>query len=347
MDRRLSFAIALSAALLPAQAQDPDIDRLLRKLPAPEKLINPQIAPGLRLTDPIFRDPLAKDLDKAIKANNAPRALGITRKLAERHPRSVAAHFLRGSIALRTAKYGEASDAFRRTVALEPGLSVAHLGLGVAEGAVQRFSAALPSLQQATRLEPKRVESWIFLSECCLRLDRKKESVRAARRATTLAPNSAVTWRQLASAENASGHRAEALLAMDKANRISPYLDPRIPRPADALPALRRAAQLQPRNSGVHFELGATLLRVGKPNEAMVALQKSVSLNPKHAAAWRELGVAYRKLGRHREANAAFAETDRLMPEIAALVALAKQKPAGRPKKPIGSSVPTAETRRR
>jgi superkiller protein 3 len=317
----------------PALARDPDIDRLLKKLPPPEKLVKTELAPGIHRNDPILQDPLGLEMNSALAKRDARRALGLARRLSARHPQSPLGHFLRGSVALEVLQFREAASAFREAMSLEPRFAQAHLGLGVAEMAQSRFAAALPHLQRATQLEPRSLTGWLVQSVCCLQLGRKQESVLAARRATSLAPRSVIAWRQLASAAKAAGDGAEASMATDKANRISPYLDPRIPPPAEALPAARRAAQLRPNDPGVQFQLGSTLLHLGRAQEARVVLRKTVTLNPKHPGGWRELGVACRKLKLHSEADAAFAQADRLLAELGRPIRAAKRE-ARPPSKP-------------
>jgi tetratricopeptide (TPR) repeat protein len=216
--------VVVSVCASTASGQDPDIDRLLKKLPPPEKLVKTEIAPGIHRNDPIFQDPLGQEIQKAVTAGNYTRALAAARKLTERYPNSVVAQISRGSYALMSQQIGEASTAFRKATVLQPRLAMAHFGLGLAEGAQGRFSAAWPHLQKATQLEPGAVPAWIYLSACAERLGRKQESVRAARRATQLAPKSGPAWGQLARAEHASGNRTEALLAAGKAARFSPDL---------------------------------------------------------------------------------------------------------------------------
>ena len=82
-------------------AQDPSIDRLLGKLPPPEKFVDPAIS-----------DPLAKQIIDAIKRMNFGNAYAMSQKLAARYPKSAGAHSLHGQLALLMRHYSEASDAF-------------------------------------------------------------------------------------------------------------------------------------------------------------------------------------------------------------------------------------------
>ena len=93
----------LSLALLAttgALAQDASIDRLLNKLPPPEKLVKPSAQRAIEQPDPAFKDPMGRQIFQAIASHNFAQALNLSRKLTERYPRSATSQYLRGSLAL-------------------------------------------------------------------------------------------------------------------------------------------------------------------------------------------------------------------------------------------------------
>ena len=112
-------------------ATDPEIDRLLKKLPPPEKLVkvNEHV---LRVTDPASRDPLARQIQAASKANQSKRALELSRQLAARYPSSATANYYAGYFAGREKRYAESSAAFRRVLAIQPQLVLGHYSLAFA-----------------------------------------------------------------------------------------------------------------------------------------------------------------------------------------------------------------------
>jgi hypothetical protein len=69
-----------------ARAQDPSIDRLLSKLPPPEKLAKPPVQQVLQLNDPAAKDPAIKQILQAEQTRNFPQALNLSRKLTDRYP---------------------------------------------------------------------------------------------------------------------------------------------------------------------------------------------------------------------------------------------------------------------
>jgi tetratricopeptide (TPR) repeat protein len=70
----------------------------------------------------------------------------------------------------------------------------------------------------------------------------------------------------------------------------------------DALPALRRAAELLPGDDEVHRNLGAVLLTAGRPEEALLSLRRSLELRPHDVPALIAAADILGGLGRAREA---------------------------------------------
>jgi tetratricopeptide (TPR) repeat protein len=192
-------------------AQEPSIDRLLNKLPPPEKFV-----------DPAINDPLAKQMAAAAKANNFGGALEASRKLASRYPKSLPAQGIHGMLALLMGRYPEAEAAYRKTLALQPDLPVAYTGLALAEAGQEHYRAAFGDFQRVTRLAPKADIGWIGLSASAEKLGRRQESLDFARRATAVAPSSAGAWNQLARAEGLAGNKSASAKALARAKQLQP-----------------------------------------------------------------------------------------------------------------------------
>src|SRR6267378_5081591 len=116
---RVFAAVAVTNAFA---AQDPSIDRLLGKLPPPEKFV-----------DPAINDPLAKQMAAAAKAHNLGTALDASRKLAARYPKSLGAQMVHGMLALSLRRFPDASAGYHKALSLRPAFSAAYVGLGVAD----------------------------------------------------------------------------------------------------------------------------------------------------------------------------------------------------------------------
>jgi tetratricopeptide (TPR) repeat protein len=201
------FALLLNSDAF--AAQDPSIDRLLNKLPAPEKFV-----------DPAINDPLAKQMVAAAKAQNFGAALDASRKLAGRYPKSLGAQMVHGMLAMALRRFPEASAAYHKVLSIRPDFAAAYIGLGVTELFQEQFRAALSDFQQVTRLAPKADIGWTGSSACAEKLGRRQESLEYARRATVVAPSSAAAWYQLAREEGLYGDRQTAANALARANKL-------------------------------------------------------------------------------------------------------------------------------
>ncbi len=190
-------------------ARDPSIDRLLGKLPPPEKFI-----------DPAINDPLAKQMAAAAKAHNFGAALDASRRLAARYPKSLGAQATHGMLALILHRFPEASAAYHKALSIRPDFALAYLGLGLAEASQQHFRAALSDFQQVTRLAPKAEVGWIGSSGCAEKLGHRQESLEYARRATAAAPSSSGAWFQLAREEGISGNKQASAKAYARAIQL-------------------------------------------------------------------------------------------------------------------------------
>ncbi|MEN3369257.1 MAG: hypothetical protein V7609_1400 [Verrucomicrobiota bacterium] len=325
------FAIAIASFALvtlsisAVRAQDPSIDKLLKKLPPPEKLVKPTVERAIRQPDPALRDSIAGQVFSAAQSNNSARALDLSRKLSAKYPKSAASECLRGIVALTFRQYGEATSAFHHAIALYPNYSLAHFGLAATEVFQNHYAAAIPPLKALTRLEPQYGFGWLALSDCALRCGRKQESLEYALRATKVAPSAGSAWLQLARAENASGHAEATLQALTRGAEVSPdsavllatvgfaYIN--LNRIAQAIPPLQRAARLSPRDFLVQAQLGYCLQATGQLDAGIEHLRKGADLAPKtYGAVWEHLGLAYQKKGMHLEAVKAFEHAVQIMP---------------------------------
>jgi tetratricopeptide (TPR) repeat protein len=319
-----SFILAI-LSLSAVHAQDPSIDRLLKKLPPPEKLVKPTVERAVRQSDPALRDPLASQIFSAAQSNNAGRALDLCRKLSAKYPKSAGSECLHGIVALTFSQYAEAATAFRHTIAIYPNLSLAHFGAAAVEVFQDHYAAAIPHLKELTRLEPQYGFGWQALSDCALRCGRKQESVEYALRATKVTPSSASAWLQLARAENAVGNAEATLQALGRGAEVSPdsatilatvgfgYIN--LNRIAQAIPPLQRAARLAPRDFLIQAQLGFCLQVTGQVDAAIDHLRTGANLAPKtYGPVWEHLGLAYQKKGLHRDAVKAFERAVQIMP---------------------------------
>lgn len=209
MNRFSGVCLLLVIVLCSAQAADESIDRLINKLPAPEKFV-----------DPAVNDPLNKQIKSAIQAHNYGIALDLSRRLASRYPKSLSSQLLHGFAALSAREFSEATRAYNAALAIRPDFPPAYVGLGIVNLAQDRFDAALSNFQQITRVAPQTDIGWIGSSACAEKLGRTRDSLAFARKATAVAPSSAGAWLQAAHEESLAGNAQAAKAALARANQL-------------------------------------------------------------------------------------------------------------------------------
>lgn len=79
---------------------------------------------------------------------------------------------------------------------------------------------------------------------------------------------------------------------------------------------MRKAIELDPKDTHAHFILGNALKRKGKVEEAIESYKKAIALDPKFADAHNSLGFALDQVGRQKEAIEAWREAVRLKPRL-------------------------------
>jgi tetratricopeptide (TPR) repeat protein len=257
-------AITLTGSLA-ASEQDVSVDKLLSKLPPPEKLAKPPVQRALEQPDPAVRDAIVRQIIQSLVTRRWREALNLSRKLTERYPQSAGAFCLRGAIALDMRQLSEASSAFRTATNINPRLSLAHFELAVVEGDQGHFGAAIPHLKKVAELEPKLYLPYFALSDCAWQLGRKQESLDYARKSTSLAPSLSYTWIELARAENGLGHSEATLADIAKAAEVSPdngymlavvgYSYMNLNHIPQAIPPLERAAHFSPNDFLIQSQL--------------------------------------------------------------------------------------------
>ncbi len=189
----ICFLIALTICSAPAA--DEAIDRLINKLPPPQKFVDPAIS-----------DPLAKRIQPALKAHNYGVALDLSRRLAKKYPKSLGSQMMHGFLAFSFRNSKEAMDAYQAAISIRSDFPPAYVGMGVTNIAQNRFDAALASFQRVTRLLPQADVGWIGCSICAEKLGQKRDSLEFARRATSVAPTSIGAWMQAAHEESLAGN---------------------------------------------------------------------------------------------------------------------------------------------
>lgn len=168
----------------------------------------------------VSKPTICLDSARASKAHNFGVAFDLSRRLADRYPKSLGAQMVHGVLASSLRQFREASDAYHKALSIRPDFPPAYVWLGITDASQNRFAAALSDFQQVTRVAPQLDVGWIGSSACAEKLGRARDSLEFARRATAVAPSSAGAWLQLAREESAAGNSQAAAKALVRANQL-------------------------------------------------------------------------------------------------------------------------------
>lgn len=199
--------------------------------------------------------------------------------------------------------------------------------------------AAFPLLDEARQIAPGNPQHWLVLTQCLLAMDRPKEAkkviseaiakglrhpladelLRLARSGKKKSPEKPVPLgellRQLETLLQAGRYAEAEKLGRDVQRRYAKSAQAAYcvgmavlfqGRPAEAVPLLTRAVELDPAMAPAHYNLGFALEGLERWEEALAAYRRTVAVAPRMADAHNNLGNMLQKQGRHEEALAAF-----------------------------------------
>jgi len=190
-----------------------------------------------------------------------------------------------------TERVAEATEYYRRALAIRPDSAVYHSNLGYAMYRAGRLEAATAEFREAARLDPAMTDAWSNVAETLNEEGRQQEALRAYEEGLLANPRSAALHNMLG-----------AMLW-------------KIPgRQEEGLRHFEQAVALRPDFAGARTNLGTVLLdRPGRLDDAVAQFEAWVRIEPGSAAAHRGLaGALDRVPGMEPEAGDQREEADRL-----------------------------------
>ncbi|MBF0144303.1 MAG: sulfotransferase [Magnetococcales bacterium] len=115
--------------------------------------------------------PLAREAVAAFQAGALDRALALTDRILERHPREAAILELAATIHRRLGRFAEAEGLLRRAIAAEPDRAGFHLALGKLCRRQGRAEEAIAALTRALELAPGHAGAGVALGQLLLELN--------------------------------------------------------------------------------------------------------------------------------------------------------------------------------
>jgi Flp pilus assembly protein TadD len=269
-------------------AEDASIDRLLSKLPPPEKLIKPSAPQESQRTDPALQDPLFVYAFSSWYLRDISQARFYSRKLAEKYPQSVAALILWGEFAYRLRYYEEAAGVFQRATILAPRDAYVWMELARAENSMGHMGATLNAMAKAAELSPRDGELAAVLGFSYINLNRIPQAIPSLQRAAKLLPQDYLVQSQL----------GYCLLVTGQTNAAIGYL--------------QKGATLNSKYGPVWEHLGVAYKKQGRNGDAVVALENATRLLPSSPLSWKHLADVYQATGRSADAQRAAARAQKL-----------------------------------
>ena len=269
-------------------AEDASINKLLGKLPPPEKIIKPSAQQQPSQKDPALQDPLFVYAFTAAYLRDISQARFYSRKLSEKYPQSEAAQILWGEFAYRLRYYDESAGAFRRAIAIAPRDGYAWMELAKAENSLGHMGTTLNAMAKAAEISPKDGDLAAVLGFSYINLNRIPQAIPPLQRAAKLLPQDYLVQSQL----------GYCLLITGETNAAIGYL--------------KRGATLNSRYGPVWEHLGVAYKKQGRNGDAVVALENATRLLPSSPLAWKHLAEAYQATGRGTDATHATARAQKL-----------------------------------
>jgi len=210
------------------------------------------------------------------------------RAVLRAHPDVVMAHYNLGLIAYHSRLYDEAEAHLKQAVALKPDLPDAHYTLGLTYMALARYPEAIASFERARHVDPKHVGTHFNLANAYARTGRMKE-----------AEGEQAIYADLSGRSKAHQEK-EAQIKSSSVRAIQFLLDKKY---AEALAEYQELAQRYPDYAPIQSQIGQLQIRLGRRDEALQALRRAVELDPKLSDPHYLLSGLYRERGDRQAAD--------------------------------------------
>lgn len=180
------------------------------------------------------------------------------------------------------------------------------------------YASADKWLSIAVDWDPQDAEAWYYLGRAKYNENRFAEAIAAFQKSIELRPHYVLAADGIGLSYAGLNRTAEAISALQTAvswqdgvsqKSPEPYIDlgdllNQLARFEEALPVLRRAVAIAPRNIRAHETLGKTLMNLNRLPEAQNELEAAIAIDPERSAAHYLLGQVYRKQGQLQKAKA-------------------------------------------
>ena len=261
------------------------------------------------------RGPKPRQQDTIIARANAARSASKTREAEEQYhlaakiaPDDARAFAGLGNVYVDQGRFAEAVKAYQQAIKLKADYSAAYLPLAFSLARLNRYPESIDVYQQTLKFDQSSPEVFNNLSFAYNHTDRFQEAVDSSLHAIKLL-----------------GETGEAFkLGFQERNEIRSYAYKNLgnayngmKRYDDAANALKKAAEIEPKNASAHFNLGLTLYNAGRYSEAIESYKEVIKLRPSLGQAYFNLGLTYYAVSDKPAAMAQYEALKSIDPEMA------------------------------
>lgn len=254
-------------------------------------------------------------------------AKALFEEISSLYPEDAEAWYLLSNINGRLGNIDEAGDCCRRTLAIQPGHSAAHVNFGNVLHSQGRLDAAADSYQLAIHHNPNLSVAYVNLGNLRMQQKEHEKAVNNYRQAIHLTPNVASLRYSLGIALSKLGRHEEAMESFQEAVRLKPdYVNAynnmgnillRRGNQDEAIAAFQQALSCEPGSPAIHNNLGAVYLELQMFDEALACFQRALEIDPCCIAALNNLAKACRFLDRYDSYVKHYRKAVDLMPDPA------------------------------
>ena len=228
-------------------------------------------------------------------------------------------------------RYNEASEALKKSVAINPTMAFVWSDLGECLIRLDLWDShgeAQAALEKAVSLDSANLEALQELGNVCVRKNRLNDAIKYYRKFTDIDPKRVETWQKLGDVLKTKGLLDEAENAFRKAVEVSPesydafknlgQLLRENNKPEDAIIMLQKALKMEKRQDDAYIdailfhELGQAYTATNQFDKAIESLLKSLKIHKNGAWTWCDLGIAYARNNKPDDAIKAFAEFEKI-----------------------------------
>ncbi|CAN5207026.1 tetratricopeptide repeat protein [soil metagenome] len=227
-----------------------------------------------------------------------------------------ALHFNRGIALSALSRLDEAKSAYRRCLALDPGMPEAHFNLGNVLAGTGDKQAAIDAYRQALRLRPALADAWRALGKLHASASRWQDAADDFGQLLALAPTDADAWNRRGVALHQLGQVDDALACYERALALLPGSAESWNNRGNALHDLRRvdaaikayeqAFVLDPELPEASANMGMLQQETGCFDQARESYRRAQALRPNYAEATRRLAGLDLLQGRFAQGWAGF-----------------------------------------